>query len=243
MSSEGVASPAGAGQGGGPGLLLVLSAPSGAGKTTLAHRFRATHADAVFSISATTRAPRGAERDGVDYHFVAEARFAELVARGELAEWAEVHGKRYGTLRATVDEALRAGRVALFDIDVQGGEQIAAAWPRETATVLVLTPTVAELERRLRGRSTDSEGAIRRRLDAARAEVARGLATYAYVVVNDDLDAASARIDAIAQHERSLRGGSADPAASALAATCRRGTAAAGDWQGSPAGGSSARSP
>src|SRR5512139_1642037 len=197
MSSEAASSAAAARKGAGPGLLLVLSAPSGAGKTTLAHRFRAEHPDAVFSISATTRAPRGAERDGVDYHFVPAARFAELVAEGAFAEWAEVHGQRYGTLRATVDGALGAGRIALFDIDVQGGEQIAAAWPRDTATVLVLTPTVAELERRLRGRSTDSEEAIRRRLDAARAEVARGLATYGYVVVNDDLDAACARLDAI----------------------------------------------
>jgi guanylate kinase len=232
MSSEGQPSGAGAREGAGPGLLLVLSAPSGAGKTTLAHRFRAAHPAAVFSVSATTRAPRGAERDGVDYHFVPAARFAELVAQGAFAEWAEVHGQRYGTLRATVDGALRAGRIALFDIDVQGGEQIEAAWPRDTATVLVLTPTVAELERRLRGRSTDSEESIRRRLDAARAEVSRGLGTYDYVVVNDDLDAACARLDAIARHERSLRGGASDPAASAAAARCRRGAADSGDWAG-----------
>ena len=90
-----------------PGLLLVLSAPSGAGKTTLAHRFRAAHPEAVFSISATTRAPRGAERDGVDYHFLSHERFSELVHLGAFAEWAEVHGQRYGTLRATVAEALQ----------------------------------------------------------------------------------------------------------------------------------------
>ncbi len=213
-----------------PGQLLVLSAPSGAGKTTLAHRFVAANPDARFSISATTRAPRGAERDGVDYHFVAAARFAELVAQGAFAEWAEVHGQRYGTLRATVDDALGAGRVALFDIDVQGGEQIEAAWPRDAATVLVLTPSIAELERRLRGRSTDSEAEIRRRLDAARAEVARGLRSYDYVVVNDDLDQAYARLDAIARHERALRGGRADPEASAAAARCRRDAFEPGDW-------------
>src|SRR5689334_7882839 len=117
-----------------PGLLLVLSAPSGAGKTTLAHRFRAAHPDAVFSVSATTRPPRGAERDGVDYHFVTPARFADLVEVGAFAEWAEVHGQRYGTLRATVEEALRAGRIALFDIDVQGGEQLHRAFPRDAVT-------------------------------------------------------------------------------------------------------------
>ena len=104
-----------------PGLLLVLSAPSGAGKTTLARAFQARHPEAVFSISATTRAPRGAERDGVDYHFVSPERFAELVGQGAFAEWADVHGRRYGTLRSTVEDALAARRIAIFDIDVQGG--------------------------------------------------------------------------------------------------------------------------
>ena len=194
-----------------PGLLLVLSAPSGAGKTTLAHRFRAAHPDAVFSVSVTTRAPRGTERDGVDYHFATPARFDELVAAGAFAEWAEVHGQRYGTLRATVDEALRAGRIALFDIDVQGGEQLHRAFPRDAVTVLILPPTVAELERRLRGRSTDSDETIQRRLAAARAEVLRGLATYDYVVVNDEVEAAHTRLEAIAAHERGLRGGARRP--------------------------------
>jgi guanylate kinase len=184
----------------------------------------------VFSISATTRPPRGAEREGVDYHFVTPRRFDELVAAGAFAEFAEVHGHRYGTLRSTVDAALGAGRVALFDIDVQGGESIRAAWPRETAAVFLLPPTVAELERRLRGRSTDSEDVIRRRLEAGRAEVARGLATYDYVVVNDDLSRALAELEAIAAHERALRGGAARPAASAVAAACRRGVADVSAW-------------
>src|SRR6516164_8560369 len=114
-----------------PGLLLVLSAPSGAGKTTLARRLVASRDDAQFSISATTRAPRGAERDGVDYWFVSPERFAALVNQGAFAEWAEVHGKRYGTLRSTVEEALAAGRIAVFDIDVQGGAQVKARWPEQ----------------------------------------------------------------------------------------------------------------
>jgi guanylate kinase len=209
--------------GGVPGLLLVLSAPSGAGKTTLAHRFRAAHPDAVFSISATTRAPRGAERDGVDYHFVSPARFAELVGSGAFAEWAEVHGHRYGTLKVTVEEALRAGRIALFDIDVQGGEQVQVHWPEETAA-----------ERRLRSRSTDAEAVIQRRLAAARAEVERGLASYAYVVVNDVLERASSCLDAIASHERSRRGGAPDPAATRLAMSCRKGVAALAGWSSAP---------
>jgi guanylate kinase len=217
-------------EGGAPGLLLVLSAPSGAGKTTLAHRFRAGHPDAVFSVSATTRAPRGTERDGVDYHFVSPARFTELVSRGAFAEWAEVHGQRYGTLRATVEEALRAGRIALFDIDVQGGEQLHRAFPRDAVTVLVVPPSVEELERRLRGRSTDSDEVIRRRLAAARDEVRRGLASYDYVLVNDELAAAQAGLEAIAAHERARRGGAADGAAAALAERCRRHVADLGAW-------------
>jgi guanylate kinase len=213
-----------------PGLLLVLSAPSGAGKTTLAHRFRAAHPDAVFSVSATTRAPRGAERDGVDYHFVSPARFADLVAAGAFAEWAEVHGHRYGTLKATVEAALAAGRIALFDIDVQGGAQIQAHWPAEAATVFVLPPSPQELERRLRARSTDSEEVIQRRLGAARAEVERGLATYAYVVVNDQLERAAGCVDAIAAHERARRGGAPAPEARRIAEACLRAAAPVNGW-------------
>ncbi|ABC82376.1 guanylate kinase [Anaeromyxobacter dehalogenans] len=213
-----------------PGLLLVLSAPSGAGKTTLAHRLREASPDAVFSISATTRAPRGAEREGVDYHFVTAERFTELVAQGAFAEWAEVHGQRYGTLRATVDEALAAGKLALFDIDVQGGAQIKAAWPQQAATVLVLPPDEAELERRLRGRDTDSDETIRRRLVAARAEVARGLGSYDYVVVNDVLEGALAQLQAIVRHERLRHAGRWDPEAARVAEACRRSAAPLGGW-------------
>jgi guanylate kinase len=213
-----------------PGQLLVLSAPSGAGKTTLARRFVAETPDAGFSISVTTRAPRGRERDGVDYHFVSPERFAALVAEGAFAEWAEVHGHRYGTLRATVEETLAKGRIAVFDIDVQGGSAIKALWPREAVTVFILTPTPAELEGRLRGRSTDSDLVIRRRLLAARAEVARGAAQYDYLVLNDVLEEALARIRAISAHERARLAGEADPAAAALAEACRRGRVDASAW-------------
>jgi len=223
MSSEG--------PGRAPGQLLVLSAPSGAGKTTLARRFLDRHPDAVFSVSATTRAPRGAERDGVDYHFVTPERFAAWVGEGAFAEWAEVHGRRYGTLRATVEAALARGQVALFDIDVQGGERLKAAFPREATTVFILPPDALELERRLRGRSTEGEEAIQKRLAAAHAEVRRGLASYEYVVVNDELEAALASIELVAACERARLGDGENRSLAAQAARFRRGTADLGAWR------------
>jgi guanylate kinase len=212
-----------------PGLLLVLSAPSGAGKTTLARRFLAEHADARFSISVTTRPPRGAERDGVDYHFVSPERFAALVAEGAFAEWAEVHGQRYGTPRASVDGALAAGAIAVFDIDVQGGDRIKAAWPRQAVTVCVLPPSMEELERRLRARSTDADEAIARRLSAARSELERGVESYDYALVNDDLEVALRQLDDIVAHERAQLAGKRDAAPPAVAGL-RRGSLDLDRW-------------
>lgn len=215
-----------------PGLLLVLSAPSGTGKTTLARRLVASTPGAVFSISATTRSPRGGERDGVDYHFLAPGRFEAMARAGEFAEWAEVHGQRYGTPRQNVEAALREGRLAVLDIDVQGGSQVEAAWPRETVTAFILTPTPGELERRLRGRCTDSEEAIRARLAAARVEVARGIAQYRYLVVNDRLEAALQRLRAIAAFERARLAGARDEAAAAVAEGCLRQRVDVSAWLG-----------
>lgn len=221
---------AGGGVARGPGLLLVLSAPSGAGKTTLARRFVAARPDASFSISATTRAPRGGERDGVDYHFVTPERFGELVAQGAFAEWAEVHGQRYGTLRETVDATLGAGGVAVFDIDVQGGAQVKSGWPAATVAVFVLPPDPRELERRLRARSTDSEAAIVRRLATARVEIARGVAQSDYLIVNDDLEVALRELEAVVAHERARRAGAEDPRAAIVAERLRRGRADTSTW-------------
>ncbi len=188
-------------------LLLILSAPSGTGKTTLARRLCALHPGALFSVSFTTRALRGQERSGVDYHFVDDATFERMVREGAFLEHAEVHGHRYGTPRSVVEEAKRSGSLALFDIDVQGGESIRRQYP-EAVRVLVLPPSLRALEERLRSRKTDDEATIRRRLDAARREIERAR-TYEYWVVNDDLEKATADLDAIVRAER-LRSGRRD---------------------------------
>ena len=188
-------------------LLLILSAPSGTGKTTLARRLCAADPGAIFSVSYTTRPPRGAERDGADYHFVDEAVFECMVREGRFLEHAEVHGNRYGTPRSVVEEAQARGVLALFDIDVQGGESIRQQFP-EAVRVLVLPPSMRALEDRLRSRKTDDDETIRRRLDAARREIERAR-SYEYWVVNDDLERASADLEAIVRAER-LRAGKRD---------------------------------
>lgn len=186
------------------GVLLILSAPSGAGKTTLAHRLaQALGGQCLFSISYTTRAPRGAEQDGVDYHFVERARFKAMIDAGEFLEWAEVHGNFYGTHCSYVD-AVRDVDVVIFDIDVQGGEQIKRKHP-EAVSIFILPPSMEELERRLRCRGTEVDVAIERRLRAAQREIDRGQQCYDYLVVNDDLEQALADVQAILRAERCRR--------------------------------------
>jgi guanylate kinase len=188
-----------------PGVLLVLSAPSGAGKTTLARRLMADLTDAQFSVSYTTRAPRGQEKDGVDYRFVDVMTFKQKIEAGELVEWAEVHGHFYGSPQAVVDQALASKGVAVFDIDVQGGQAIKRKYP-EAAMVFVLPPSMEELERRLRGRGTDSDETIQKRLLGARSEIERGAASYDYVIINDDLDRAYTELRSVLAAERCRRG-------------------------------------
>jgi guanylate kinase len=188
-----------------PGLLLVLSAPSGTGKTTLARRLLAELPDAIFSVSVTTRKPRGREQDGVDYHFVDVAAFQERIERGEFVEWAEVYGHFYGSSQAVVDEARARRGVAIFDIDVQGGLAIKRKQP-DTVLVFVVPPAMDELERRLRERGTDTEDTIRRRMLAARSEIERGVASYDYIIVNDDFERAYRDLHAVVIAERSRRG-------------------------------------
>ena len=188
-----------------PGLLLVLSAPSGTGKTTLARQLMTELPDAIFSVSVTTRQPRGREQNGVDYHFADVASFQERIERGEFVEWADVYGHFYGSPQAVVDEARTRRGVAIFDIDVQGGLAIKRKHP-DTILVFVVPPSLEELERRLRDRGTDAENTIRRRMLAARSEIERGVASYDYIIVNDDFDRAYLNLRSVVAAERCKQG-------------------------------------
>ena len=168
------------------GVLLVVCAPSGTGKTTLIQRLRAEFPNFAYSISCTTRAPRGHEVDGKDYHFLSVEEFLRRREAGYFADWANVHGNYYGTPLAPVHETLKAGQDVLFDIDVQGAAQLHLSLPRGQY-VFLLPPSLSELERRLRGRGTDSEDAIALRLTNARMEIG-GCHWFDAWIVNDDLD-------------------------------------------------------
>jgi guanylate kinase len=186
------------------GLLLVLSSPSGAGKSTLARMLLETEADLALSISVTTRIRRPSEVDGVHYHFIDAERFDQMRERGELLEWAEVHGSLYGTPRAPVEQALKMGGDVLFDIDWQGTHQIAKAMPNDIVRVFLLPPSMAELRTRLERRAEDNDEVIHRRLANARAEIEHWN-EYEYVVVNDDLQRSLAIVRAILVAERQKR--------------------------------------
>ena len=171
------------------GLMLVISSPSGAGKSSLSRQLIAEHERLELSVSCTTRAPRPGETDGVEYHFVTPERFEELVAQDAFLEWADVHDHRYGTLRAPVMAALEAGRDVVFDIDWQGGRQITARAREDVVLVFILPPSLAALRERLQGRAQDAADVIERRLTRAAGEIAH-YDEYDYVIVNDRFETA-----------------------------------------------------
>jgi len=186
------------------GLMLVLSSPSGAGKTTLSRRLLQTDPDIVMSVSATTRPPRPNEIEGQDYFFVSPEKFDLMIANGEFLEHASVFGNKYGTPRAAVMAALEAGKDVLFDIDWQGTQQLKIQAREDLASVFVVPPSKVELERRLRIRAQDSEDVVRLRMAKASDELSHW-AEYDYLLMNDDIQHAQGKLEEILRVERSRR--------------------------------------
>lgn len=186
------------------GLLMVLSSPSGAGKTTLARRLIEADGDIAMSISVTTRPPRVGETDGRDYHFVDDKRFKRMREADELLEWARVFDNFYGTPRAPVEAAIAKGRDILFDIDWQGAQQLSEKMKHDVVRVFILPPSAGALEKRLQTRASDPPEVVRRRMEAASAEISHW-PEYDYVIVNASLDASLAGLKAILTAERLKR--------------------------------------
>ncbi|MEQ8354121.1 MAG: guanylate kinase [Kiloniellaceae bacterium] len=186
------------------GLMLVLSSPSGAGKTTISRRLLESDGNLSLSISATTRPPRPGETDGEDYIFVGQDRFDEMVAQGELLEHALVFGNNYGTPRAPVEAALEKGQDVLFDIDWQGTQQVREAARDDLVSVFILPPSHTELERRLHSRAQDSADVVQHRMAKAADEMSHW-AEYDYIIINDSLETSVEQVEAILTAERHRR--------------------------------------
>ncbi len=170
------------------GLLVVISAPSGGGKTTIIRKVLERHDPRfVYSVSCTTRKPRQNEVDGKDYFFLSEAEFKKRIAEGEFIEWAIVHDNYYGTSRATIDHFLRQGKVVLLDIDIQGGIEVKRIYGDQALLIFIKPPSMQDLEHRLRTRQSDSDAVIRKRLDNARHELKKQ-SQYDAVITNDILE-------------------------------------------------------
>jgi guanylate kinase len=182
------------------GLLIVISAPSGTGKTTLCHMLLKAFPDMEFSVSYTTRKPRSGEVNGKDYFFVDRKTFERMIEEGDFLEWAEVYGNLYGTSKSQVLKALKEGKDILLDIDTQGALQVKKNFP-EAVLIFILPPSLKELERRLKKRGTDDEETIKKRLQIAREEIRKAL-EYDYIVVNDILEVAFERLRSIITAEK-----------------------------------------
>jgi guanylate kinase len=204
------------------GLMVVLTAPSGTGKTTVAEQVLGAEPNLAFSVSHTTRPPRAGERDGRDYYFVDGERFEALVAAGGFAEHAQVHARRYGTSHAEIHRLWAEGKDILFDIDPQGAFQLMAAYA-DAITIFMLPPSMAALEARLRGRHTDTEEQIQIRLANSRSEIACA-PRYHYAIINDDVTAAAATFRAILAAERAKTNRHADALAELLSTTDQKAT-------------------
>lgn len=183
------------------GRLFVITAPSGAGKTSLIEALMRADPSLKLSISYTTRAPRPGEKDGADYHFVDDATFLAMRRRGEFLESAEVHGHRYGTSKKVITEALRRGEDMLLEIDWQGARQVRAVYP-DCVGIFILPPSIEELERRMRSRAQDSDEVIRRRLKNAKEELEHA-GEFKYAIINKDFETARQEIAQIIRKERS----------------------------------------
>jgi guanylate kinase len=186
------------------GLMLVISSPSGAGKSTIARTLMDGDQQISLSVSVTTRQRRQSEIEGVHYHFVSQREFERLRDSDSLLEWAEVHGNYYGTPREAVEKAMGEGRDMLFDIDWQGAQQLQEKMAADVVSIFILPPTMAELQSRLHRRAEDSEEVIQTRLNNSRAEIAHWR-EYDYVIVNDDLNAAFDAVQSIVKAERLRR--------------------------------------
>jgi len=176
------------------GKLIVVSAPSGAGKTTIVKAILAKYPSMLFSVSATTRPKRDVEIEGTDYFFLPRAEFERRIAAGELVEWEEIYGNLYGTLKAEVDKALTSGRTMLFDIDVKGGLSIKRMYPHDSVIIFIKPPSIEILRERLRNRKTEDDATFKRRMDRVAMEL--GMASqFDYQVVNDNLEQVIAEVD------------------------------------------------
>jgi len=180
-------------------VLFIISAPSGAGKSTLIDKIRPMFPDMLYSVSCTTRARRGGEKEGVHYYFMDRDRFSNMAANGEFLEWKEVHGNLYGTPAAPVKQALASGRRMILDIDVQGAQEVFAK-VTECVVIFIAAPDMKTLKERLRRRGTDSEESIRIRLENAEQEI-RLAHLFSHLIINDDLDRSVAELAAIIEKE------------------------------------------